>query len=109
MDLIPEIVKARDGYDVKRIARRIKLDDSWEEAKIKTMKMIIGLKFDQNDNLRDRLLNLKGFLYVDTKGDIFAYGMVLSQHAEISKDNIPGKNVLSEQLCEYRDTFLASK
>ena len=109
MDLIPDIIKARDRYEAKRLARRIKLKDSWDEAKIETMKMVIALKFDQNVNLRDRLINLKGFFYEATKGDVFSCGMVLSQHAEISKDNIPGKNVLGDQLCEYRDSFLAPK
>ena len=109
LDLIPEIINARDGYDAKRIARKITINDSWDEAKVTTMKMIVALKFDQNDNLRDRLLNLKGYLYEATKGDIFSCGMVLSQLADISKDNIPGKNVLGNQLCEYRDNILTPK
>ena len=72
MDLIPSISKAIDGYDAKQIARRIKIDDSWDDAKVKIMKMIIALKFDQHYNLRDRLLKLKGQLYEAMKGDIFS-------------------------------------
>ena len=106
LDLIPFILKARDGYEAKRIARKITVDDSWEEAKVKTMKMIVALKFDQNDNFRDRLFNLKGFLYEATKGDIFSCGMVLSQWADISKDKIPAKNILGHQLCENRDSII---
>ena len=69
--MIPDTIKARDVYDAKHIAKRIKADDSWDEAKMKIMKTVITLKFDQSDNLRDRLLNLKGHLYEATKGDIF--------------------------------------
>ena len=108
-DLISDIIKAKDGYDAKRIAKRIKIDDSWEEAKVKVMKTVIALKFDQNDSLRDRLLNLKGYLYEATKGDTVSCGMVLSQLNEICKDKIPGKNILGDLLCEYRDNILAKK
>ena len=96
LDLIPDIIKARDGYDAKHIAKRIKIDDSWEEAKVKVMKTVISLKFDQNDNLRDRLLNLKGFLYEATKGDTFSCGIVLSQLSDISKTTSQEKTFLEK-------------
>ena len=84
-DLLPEILQARDGYDAKRITRKTKIDDTWDGAKIKRMRLVIKLKFDQNDNLRDRLLNLKGYLYEAIKDSTFACGLVLSQLAQISK------------------------
>ena len=71
------------------------------------MRKIIRLKFDQNDGLRDRLINTKGFLYEATKADLdFACGFTLSQAKEIKKDNIKGKNMLGRILCEYRDNIV---
>ena len=53
------------------------------------------------------LLNTTGFLYEATKSDLdFACGMVLSQCKDICKDNIPGKNLLGEILCKYRDAIV---
>ena len=108
-DLLPFILKARDGYDAKRIARRIKTDEAWDTDKIEIVKRVIKLKFDQDDNLRDRLLNLKGHLYEATKDVTFACGLVLSQLDQITKDSIPGKNILGDQICEYRDNILKQK
>ena len=105
-DLIPDIIAARDGYDAKRITRSIKVKDTWDERKIDIMKMIIKLKFYQNDSVRDRLLGLQGFLYEATKGDDFACDMVLSQIKDISKDKIPGRNILGNILCKYSDSIL---
>ena len=106
-DLIDDIIEAQDGYEAKRIVKNIKKKEEWQDAKIKVMRKIINLKFEQNDNLRDRLLGLTGFLYEATKADLdFACGMTLSQTKDICKDNITGKNMLGVILCEYRDNIL---
>ena len=86
LDLIEDIIDATDGYEAKRIVKNIKKKDEWQEAKIKVMRKIITLKFDQNDNLRDRL---DGHLYEATKADLdFACGMTLSQTKDICQQNI---------------------
>ena len=48
-DLIQPILDAQDGYAAKRIVRNIKLSDKWQSEKVKTMRKIIAMKFDQND------------------------------------------------------------
>ena len=74
---------------------------------IKIMRKIVGLKFDQNDSIRDRLIGLAGHLYEATKADLdFACGMTLSQIKDICQDNITGKNMLGIILEEYRDNIL---
>ena len=106
LDLIDDILDARDGYATKRIVRSIKVKAEWHEHKIEVMKKIINRKFDQNDSLRDRLLKTKGELYEATKTDLdFTCGLTLSQVKDISKNNIPGKNILGEILCTYRDNI----
>ena len=73
-------------------------------GEIQSMHKIIAKKFDQNDNLRDRLLNTKGCLYEATKSDLdFTCGFTLSQAKEIRKDNLKGKKLLGEILCAYHD------
>ena len=106
-DLIQPILDAQDGYTAKRIVRSIKVVDEWQDEKIKAMKKIITMKFDQNDNLRDMLINTKGCLYEATKSDMdFACGYTLSQAKEINKESIKGKNLLGKILCEYRDNIV---
>ena len=107
LDLINDILEAQDGYAAKRVVKSIKIRDEWHEAKIKVMKTIISLKFDQNDALRDKLINTKGFLYEATKADMdFACGLTLSQTKDIAKNKITGKNILGDILCDYRDNIV---
>ena len=67
LDLLKDIMKAKDGYAAKRASKKIDIADDWDNVKVKIMKKIIHLKFDQNDNLRDKLLATKGFLYETTQ------------------------------------------
>ena len=107
LDLVNDIIKAKDGYAAKRIGKKITdRADDWETVKIKIMTKIVHLKFDQNDSLRDKLLATKGPLYEATKGDSFSCGMSLAQAADIAKDSIPNANHLGIILCEYRDEYL---
>ena len=105
-DLIPEILEVEDGYAAKRLIRNMKINDTWEEAKFKVMRKIITLKFDQHDNIRDKLLSTTGFLYEATKDTEFGCGLTLGQNREIKQDSIKGKNMLGKILCEYRDEIL---
>ena len=106
LDLVNKLTKAKDGYTCKRIAREITIADDWEETKIKVMRKIINLKFDQNDGLRDKLLATIGHLYEATKGDSFSCGMSLAQAKDISQETITGANHLGKILVEYRNERL---
>ena len=109
LDLIDEIIKTKDGYAAKRAGKKIDIADDWETAKVKIVKKIIHLKFDQNDNLRDKLLATKGHLYEVTRGDSFSCGMSLAQAKDIAQDSITKANQLGVILCEYQDEYLGVK
>ena len=70
------------------------------------MRKIIALKFDQNDQIRDKLLATKGFLYEATKDLDFGCGLTLGQAKDINQTGIKGKNMLGIVICEYRDRDL---
>ena len=106
LDLVNVIIKAKDGYATKRIAKEIVLADDWDEAKLKIMRKVIKLKFDQNDSIRDKLLATIGHLYEATKGDSFSCGMTLAQAKDIAQDTITGANQLGTILEEYRNECL---
>ena len=91
LDLVQGIIDARDGYEAKRKIRNVKTDDSWDNAKIKIMRKIIALKFDQNDGIRDKLLGTTGFLYEATKDSDFACGHTLAEAKNINQKGITGK------------------
>ena len=70
------------------------------------MRKIIALKFDQNDNIRDKLISTTGHLYEATKDTEFGCGLTLGQNKEIKQNSIKGKNMLGKILVEYRNAIL---
>ena len=88
LDLVQEIIDAKDGYGAKRVSKKIDMADDWQTVKLKIMKKVVHLKFDQNDSLRDKLLAIQGPLYEATKGDSFSCGMSLAKAKHIAKDTI---------------------
>ena len=105
--LVNKIINSKDGYAAKKVGEKITpIAEDSDTAKIKIMRKIVHLKFDQNNSLRNQLLAIKGPLYEATKGDSFSCGMSLDQAADIGKDSIPNANHLGIILCEYRDEYL---
>ena len=105
-DLAEEIRNTKDGYAAKRTAKKIVAGDDWDQVKIKIMKKVIHLKFDQNPGIRDKLLATQGYLYEATKADSFSCGMSLSQAKDIDQNSITQGNHLGKILAEYRDECL---
>ena len=105
-ELAEEIRNTKDGYAAKRASKKIIVAEDWEQIKVKIMKKVIHLKFDQNPGLRDELLTTKGFLYEATKGDSFSCGLSLPQAKDIDQASITKGNQLGIILVEYRDEYL---
>ena len=66
----------------------MKANDTRDDAKFQVMRKIIVLKFDQNNNIRDKLLSTTGYLYEATKDTDFGCGLTLGQNKEIKQDNL---------------------
>ena len=109
MDLLGEIITAEDGFAAKRLIKNIKIKDTWDNMKYKVMRKIIALKFNQNNQIRDKLLATKGFLYEATKDLDFGCGLTLGQAKDINQKGIRGKNMLGIIICEYREEILGGK
>ena len=54
-ELEKKIIKARDGYKDKRLAKRIKISDEWENEKPEVMARGVALKFEQNPIVQVKL------------------------------------------------------
>ena len=106
LDLIPDFLRAEDGYAAKRIIRNMKSNDTWSDTKFKVMRKIVALKFDQNDSIRDKSLGTKGLLFEATKDLEFGCGLTLGQAKQINSKDTKGKNILGVLLCEYRDGII---
>lgn len=82
--------------EAKREGRKVKIRKDWNEVRIRIMGELVTQKFVRNENLRVRLMNVKGEIAEDnTWGDTF-WGKV----------NGVGQNNLGKILMLVRDFFL---
>ena len=98
-----KIIKAKDGYEAKRSAKKIKIVDEWEEEKPKVMAKGVASKFDQNPILKVKLCRLDGKVYEATNDSYFGCGLTLAQKKQIKSGQNPGRHKLGDILEEYRD------
>ena len=101
-DLATQIRHSVDAYQAKQLAKKIKKTKEWEEKKIKIMEQAIKLKFDQNDNIREKLMSTQGKLYEATTDPVFGCGLTLAQKGRIRSVNINAGNHLGVILEAYR-------
>ena len=93
-----EVPDCKTGYDAKRIGYSIKKSKRWNKLREPTMKKIIKKKFDQNEELKERLIKLKGNLYKATSDTFIGVGLTIAQKDKLGTDDQPGKNKLGLQL-----------
>jgi len=56
-DFVKELELSTNSEDIKKIIKDIKNNSEWEKNKISVMYKIIGLKFNQHQDLKEKLLN----------------------------------------------------
>lgn len=85
-----------NGYEAKKLGRKVKIRPDWEELKYGFMYVIVKAKFEQNRFLKIRLMALKNIDIVEdnTWGDTY-WGVC----------NYVGENRLGEILMDLRDYF----
>lgn len=89
--------KTETGEKVKSLARKhlgkkYEMREDWDDIKVRVMRFVIAMKFDQNQELKERLLDLEGEIVEENCwGDKF-WGTV---------DGV-GENYLGSLLMEYR-------
>ena len=106
LTLEKKIIKAKDGYEAKRLAKKIKIVDEWEAEKPKVMAKGVAYKLDQNPVMKVKLCRMNGKLYEATNDMHFGCGLTLAQNKQIKSGNVPGKNILGDILEEFRDKEL---
>ena len=95
----------KNGYAAKRIGHGIKRSAEWNNKKEKVIAKAQEKKFGQNEELRKRLVEIKGILYEATRDEEFGMGFTLAQKALIGKPQQKGQNKFGKILMNTRDHF----
>lgn len=86
--------RASSPGEAKRLGREIKIREDWESIKLRVMQVGVRAKFDQNHDLKEKLLSTRGMYLEETNhwGDKY-WGVC----------NGVGQNKLGQILMAYRE------
>lgn len=88
------VIKARTPLEAKKIGEQIKETDTWRETREEVMKMVVDLKFNQNQELARYLMDTRDFtLHEATSNDHYGIGATLNSRSMRNKQ-YKGKNRL---------------
>ena len=77
--IMQKVHDAKNGYDAKKAGHLLKMTKELEESKKDNMEDVQDLKFEQNPNLKKKLMTTKGNLYEATMDIFFGCGLLLSE------------------------------
>ena len=104
--LLNDLVRdAENGYKAKQICSRLRLTDAQKPQREIIMKMVQRKKYDQNPNLKHKLINTDGNLYEATRDEYFGSGLGLAQKSLFGKAGMTGSNKLGHILMDLRGEF----
>jgi len=91
------IQNANTPSDAKKLSRKVTLIKEWDHIKVDVMRKALKMKFDQNKDIRDKLISTYDCPLIEgnTWGDTF-WGEV----------NGRGLNILGKLLMELRDYYM---
>ena len=103
VEMAEKIKKCGDSYNAKRMGRKIKENDKWNEKKEKVMKEIVKAKFEQNEKIKKTLIETKEKKLCEGTGDRYwGCGVAIAKSSSIDLKKLPGKNTLGNILMEVR-------
>ena len=98
--------ECKNGYDAKQIGYSIKKSKRWPNLREPTMNKVTKMKYNQNNELRDELINLKGTLYEATTDKFFGTGLTIAQKDKFGTEEQPGENKLGNTFMNTRDSYI---
>lgn len=103
-----KILKTRDPYEIKRLSNLVPSNEEWKETEHQTMVDILNLKFTQNSELGQFLVDTgEKMLHEATNNDHWAIGVELSSKA-LEQRNWEGLDTLGGLLMELRANLVTN-
>ena len=105
-----QILKMSDPYAAKRTGRNIKETEEWKKNKEKTMKEILEAKFNQNEEIKRKLVDTGNKKLLEGTSDKYwGCGLPIAKYKSLNPKSITGKNVLGQMLSEIRKKISKSE
>ena len=109
-EIAKKIRHLRDPYKAKRMSKKVKETPEWSKKKEKVMKAIVEAKFNQNEEMKKKLVDTKEKVLCEGTGDKFwGCGTSISQAQTVKVKKLQGKNTLGNILMAVRKVMLGKK
>ena len=106
--LLQNILDEKDPKIIKKLGRKVRnFDDKvWNDKKYNIMKQGLFLKFSQNKDIKQKLLETKPKILYEASPRDKIWGIGVSISSALNKNqSLYGKNLLGNALMEIRDMF----
>ena len=104
-----KILKTEDPQECMRLGNKLGENAEWTRDCVTYLRPILKEKFDQNPELKAKLIVVKGHFYEATTHPVFGAGLTLTQSHKICKENTTVGNKLDEELDSLRDYYIRSQ
>lgn len=102
-----EIKKMLDPGEMKNLGEKIPTCKEWEEKKLRVMKSVLTHKFEQNRELRDKLVGTGTKPLLECSTDlVWGTGWVIDSPKWAEMTDYPGQNNLGKILENIRENYL---
>ena len=107
LDIAKAIMSLREARDIKEIAKKLPYTDEWNEMAPGLLAELNGAKFDQNPDLKQRLIATAPHKLVEATVDSKWGGACPYASQIYGEGQIPGQNIAGEQLTKLRDDLIS--
>ena len=100
-----KILAENDPHECMRLGKKLGDNDEWNKDCVTYLRPIVKAKYDQNPQLKAKLMENKGHFYEATLHPVFGAGYTLAQCNLICKENVTAGNRLGQELDRLRDLY----
>lgn len=102
-----DIKKMLDPAEIKKLGEKIPTCQEWETKKVRVMKSVVTHKFEQNKDLRDKLVRTGTKPLLECATDLFwGTGWVIDSPKWSDFTDYPGQNNMGKILENIRENYL---
>lgn len=102
-----DIKKMLDPGEIKKLGEKVETCDDWEQRKVKVMKSVLTHKYEQNRDLREKLVNTGTRPLLECTTDLFwGTGWPIDSPKWNEAYDYPGENNLGKILEGIRENYL---
>ena len=110
-EIAEHILREKNPYTIKQLSKGVSIGEEWKKRSLVVLRDVVKQKFDQNEDLRAKLLpNKKKYFYEASNCTYYGVGKSLSEADKITAECVgkkgKAKNEMGKILETLRDDYI---